>query len=221
MKLLVGSLALIATFSSVQAGGFGGPPPFTNGSPLLSGTDGSYQASARGNNTSGIIRFRMNGGNQTFTGNDYAIFSEGLVYTGTTQASIMTSNISGILGTSGTITGHTLRGFFNAKLNQNSAFGSFSGNGEIITANGVITNSSSTSTTESSNTNTQTNTDNELITGDPNVPPGQTTTNTSTTETSNSSTNSSDSTSVSTQDLNDVRKIGIKVKGVRTTTTGT
>jgi len=184
MKFLASSLALFAVLSSAHAGGFGGPPPFTNGSPLTSGTDGSYQASARGNNTSGIIRFRMSGGNQTFTGNDYIFFSEGLVFTGSTQASIMKNNISGILGTSGTVTAHTVRGFFNAKLDQNSAFGSFSGKGELIASNGTVTTTTS-----------------PLVVINPN---GTTTT----------------TGPIITTELNDVRKINIKVNGVRTTTTG-
>lgn len=192
MKFLAGSLALFAVLSSAHAGGFGGPPPFTNGSPLTSGTDGSYQASARGNNTSGIIRFRMSGGNQTFAGNDYIFFSEGLVFTGSTQASIMKSKISGILGTSFPVTGHTLRGFFSASLDQNSAFGSFSGKGDVITANGQVT-----------RTTTSTTTPRVVKNGD-----GTTTTILTAPVV------------VTTDELNQPRKIGIKVKGVRTTTSG-
>jgi hypothetical protein len=190
MKILVGSLALIAALSSANAGGFGGPPPFTNGSPLISGTDGSYQASVRGNNTSGIVRFSMSGGTQSSEGNNYAIFSEGIVYTGNTQASIMTSNISAVLETSGTVTGHSLRGFFNGKLSQNSVYGSFSGKGEIVTNNGVLRTLTTSVTSP-------------LVVKNPD---GTTTTTDSSSE-------------VSTEDLNHATKIQIKVKGVRTTTT--
>ena len=42
-----------------------GPPPFTNGSPLVSGVDGFYQATARGRNLTGVFRFTYANGVQT------------------------------------------------------------------------------------------------------------------------------------------------------------
>ena len=65
MKSLAASLALFLAAATVHAGGFGGPPPFTNGSPLPDGVDGSYQASATAPNTTGIIRFKYMNGVQT------------------------------------------------------------------------------------------------------------------------------------------------------------
>jgi hypothetical protein len=161
-------LASLAT-ATVHAGSFGGPPPFTNGSPLQSGIDGSYQASARGKNLSGVIKFAISGGIQTFGttslstdtvqrgGNSWAIFYEGKLYKGLTEADIADSKITGILSASDVtptaianlqtstgiaisnpnfpqealIQGQNLSGFFTAKLSQNSSTGSFKGSGEV------------------------------------------------------------------------------------------
>ena len=101
MKPIALLLALF-TAATAHAGSFGGPPPFTNGSPLESGVDGAYQASARGNNLSGIITFSYNNGVQTLvaTANRWAIFSQGQVFTGATDAAINDGKISGVLETS-------------------------------------------------------------------------------------------------------------------------
>lgn len=112
MKAVLSLLALVATLSFAQAGGFGGPPPFTNGSPLVTGVDGSYQATARGTNLTGIFRFTYINGVQTSspllpTGstvsnlitdpyNDYVFWVEGLTYRGLVQANINTSNVAGV-----------------------------------------------------------------------------------------------------------------------------
>jgi len=137
MKLLVSSLALFAAVSSLHAGGFGGPPPFTNGSPLVSGVDGSYQASATASNTSGVIRFSYNNNNQTSTtaGNSYVIFSEGLTFSGPVVASIAINRITGVLNrnTAQGFTNTALTGYFNAKISTNSPSYSFSGKGFIQT----------------------------------------------------------------------------------------
>ena len=99
MKFLLCSLTLALTLLTSQAGSFGGPPPFTNGSPLSSGVDGSYQATARADNLLGIIRFSYSGGNQTTTvaKNTYVFFINGLVFSGETIANISGSSLSGIL----------------------------------------------------------------------------------------------------------------------------
>ena len=148
MKRSIALLLLALTAATVQAGSIGGPPPFTNGSPLQSGIDGSYQASARGNNLSGVIRFSYKSQSQTSqdpasTGNRWAIFYEGQLYTGLTEANINDSNITGVLsrttglvspaagGTATTIQGQNLSGYFNAKMSMNSPTGSFSGSGEL------------------------------------------------------------------------------------------
>ncbi len=157
-------LLLAFTAATAQAGSFGGPPPFTNGSPLQSGVNGAYQASARGSNLSGVITFTYADGVQSFasaTGNQWVIFYQGQVYSGTTDAAINDSNISGVLETSfttpvtsttstTTFTGTTTplasssrsesttlaplanpSGYFNAKLSTNSPTGSFKGNGVL------------------------------------------------------------------------------------------
>jgi len=99
MKTFLFPLLVLATSSLLHAGGFGGPPPFTNGSPLPTGVDGSYQANARTNGLAGVIRFAYNNGIQTSstTSNSYTIFSEGLVYTGPVTASITESALAGVL----------------------------------------------------------------------------------------------------------------------------
>ena len=139
MKLLVGSLALIAAVSSLHAGGFGGPPPFTNGSPLISGVDGSYQANAHASNTTGVIRFSYTDNNQTssLARNSYVIFSEGLTFSGPVVANITTNRITGILNRN-TITGSAfintaLTGYFNAKIDTGSSTYAFQGKGFIQT----------------------------------------------------------------------------------------
>lgn len=159
MKKVLSLLALIATVSFAQAGGFGGPPPFTNGSPLISGVDGSYQATARGTNMVGVFRFTYSGGTQTSaptlpTGdtvtnlltdpyNDYVFFVEGLTYRGLVQANINTSSISGVYDNGSPLVavwgGETgglgvlafMSGFFQGSMDQQSPYAAFSGTGEV------------------------------------------------------------------------------------------
>jgi hypothetical protein len=169
LSFLAVSCTVCAT--TIHAGSVGGPPPFTNGSPLTSGVDGSYQASARGTNLSGVIKFQILGGGQSFGvgttpqdvqrgGNSWAIFYQGKLYTGLTEAVISDANVSGVLSSTATlplainnlqgnlglvianpalpqettIRGQNLSGFFNAKLSQNSPNGKFSGKGEVETS---------------------------------------------------------------------------------------
>lgn len=113
MKTAFSLLALIVTAGLAHAGGFGGPPPFTNGSPLLSGVDGSYQASARGTNITGVFRFTYIDGRQTADSitldngtltvpyNDYVFFVEGLVFRGLVQANINDTSLVGVLDEGG------------------------------------------------------------------------------------------------------------------------
>ncbi|MDD5198685.1 MAG: hypothetical protein PHC88_02695 [Terrimicrobiaceae bacterium] len=101
MKLpAICTLALLAAASASQAGSFGGPPPFTDLSPLQSGIDGSYQATARGTNLTGIIRFAYQNGVQSpvSSGNQYAFFVAGNVVTGGVAASITGKKLAGVLG---------------------------------------------------------------------------------------------------------------------------
>jgi hypothetical protein len=65
MKAALSLLCLIATMNFAFA--FAGPPPFTNGSPLITGTDGTYQATASGVNLTGVFSFVISGGLQTST----------------------------------------------------------------------------------------------------------------------------------------------------------
>lgn len=134
MKLAAVSLiAIAAALSSVHAGAFG-PRPFTNGSPLVSGVDGSYQANARGQNTSGVIRFAYSNGNQTTSStlNTYVIFSEGIIFSGDVAANITDSSISGVLEYAAQDTFLTTgSGYFNAKIDQNSPLYSFKGSGYL------------------------------------------------------------------------------------------
>ncbi len=119
MKTFLSLLSLIATIGFANAGGFGGPPPFTNGSPLVSGVDGSYQATARGTNLVGVFRFTYSSGRQislssttdVVTGdsvlsdpyNDYIFFVQGISYRGLVQANINQANIDGVLDNGGAV----------------------------------------------------------------------------------------------------------------------
>jgi hypothetical protein len=115
MKIPAALLILIVASEYLHASA--GPPPFTNGSPLVSGVDGSYQATARGKNLTGVFRFTYSGGRQTSspqlpTGNsvgslltdpynDYVFFVEGRVYRGLVQANINVNSVAGVLDNGG------------------------------------------------------------------------------------------------------------------------
>ena len=115
MKIPAALLILILASDYLHASA--GPPPFTNGSPLVSGVDGSYQATARGRNLTGVFRFTYSSGRQTSnpqlpTGstvaslltdpyNDYVFFVEGIVYRGLVQANINVNSIAGVLDNGG------------------------------------------------------------------------------------------------------------------------
>lgn len=150
MKVAVASLLLFSLVASAQAGGFGGPAPFRNGSPLTTGVDGSYQAVARGKNLTGVIRFSYSDNNQTTTtaGNFYSMYVDGQQFTGDVQAAINTSTVGGVLENSTSVSSNIMRGSFNGKINQNNPNATFSGNGELTVVNG-------TSTTSTTNTNNQ------------------------------------------------------------------
>ena len=140
--------ALLATFAAVtaNAGSFG-PPPFSNGSPLVTGVDGSYQASARATNLSGIIRFQYTDGVQSSgaSANSWIFFVNGVVQRGSTVANINSSKVDGVLdsiaapastNSGGAVSLPTVflnannssSGFFRGKMSAN---GNFSGNGEL------------------------------------------------------------------------------------------
>lgn len=114
MKFAVSLFALVFTAAFAQAGSFGGPPPFTNGSTLVTGVDGSYQATARSTNLTGVFRFTYINGRQTSAAdfpsfdddieslildpyNDYVFFVDGYTYRGLTQANINGNQVGGVL----------------------------------------------------------------------------------------------------------------------------
>ena len=138
----LGASILFAVSSASQAGGFFGPPPFTNGSPLPTGVAGTYQATARGSGISGLLRFSYNGsGNPSVTGlNDYVFFVHGIMVKGPLQANISDDRISGTMdaptstGTNPTVADVQVNGgFFNAKIDKDSPFYKFAGKGVLQT----------------------------------------------------------------------------------------
>lgn len=192
MKYLAFLSVLVIGLANSQAGGFGGPPPFTNGSPLLSGVDGTYQASVRGNNMSGVIKFTYSSGVQTTStaGNTWMIFFEGQVYMGTTNVAINNGNLAGVLDTSfdtpvtitnssqsttsaGTVSSSTSvqamsnpSGFFNGSIDNNSPNGAFRGKGELSYVERTTSSQSdSAAGTSSSSTTTATVSENFKLKG--------------------------------------------------------
>ena len=124
MKILAALLVLVLASQYLHASA--GSPPFTNGSPLVSGVDGKYQATARGKNLTGVFRFTYANGSQTSspqlpTGNsvpdlltdpynDYVFFVRGQVYRGLVQANINVGSVAGVLdnGAAGLFNGGSL-----------------------------------------------------------------------------------------------------------------
>lgn len=142
IRLLCLLATFVASMVNVHAGSFGGPPPFTNGSPLPTGVTGTYQASARGSGISGLILFSYNdNGNPSATGlNNYIFFVEGTIVSGGVQAAIMTNRLSGILETPAVpnvpptlVNFDSLGGYFSGKFNTNSPVYSFKGKGVLQT----------------------------------------------------------------------------------------
>ncbi len=154
MKLpILSSLVALVSMGVSQAGSFGGPGPFSNLSPLQSGIDGSYQATARGDNLTGIIRFAYQGGVQTQLpgANTYVFFVNGNVVTGGTTASITGKDLAGVLGGQDFVVptndqgstelplvfivrGNRANGFFEGSLDLEDRLSSFGGDGEITSA---------------------------------------------------------------------------------------
>ena len=149
MKIARSLLVLIATIGFAHAGGFGGPPPFTGGSPLVSGIDGTYQAVATATNLTGIFGFTIQDGVQTQSSinNSWIFFIDGNILSGSVAANISNDKVAGVLdpglGTSlsntGTssgadifvIPGNAAAGFYNGTINLNSPIASFSGTGSL------------------------------------------------------------------------------------------
>jgi len=150
MKSLAASLALaLVASATAQAGSFG-PPPFSNGSPLVSGWDGSYQASARAKNVTGVFRFQYSNGSQTSAAgaNSWVFFVNGQVQRGTVTANINESTLDGVLdslaggsatNSNGSISlpivflnaNNSSAGDFRGKMSKN---GDFNGQGQLLPA---------------------------------------------------------------------------------------
>jgi hypothetical protein len=151
-------VALVSSTIASHAGNMFGPAPFRNGSPLVSGIDGSYQATARASNITGIFRFAYSGGSQTTAQrqNNWLFFREGLVIRGDVEADINQSSLTGILSPPQAISASTNTntislplvfvssdsssvGTFNGKFNLKSPTGAFSGEGVFQSGASQIT----------------------------------------------------------------------------------
>jgi hypothetical protein len=152
MKVALPLLALIATINLARAGAFAGPPPFTNGSPLQSGTDGTYQAIAEGVNLTGVFSFVIKGGIQTSdqsaTINGWVFFVDGNIFQGSVVAAIAEDDVAGVLNGRTTtlpfetgesltlpsafvIPGNTASGEFSGSIDLNSPLAVFEGKGTL------------------------------------------------------------------------------------------
>jgi len=145
------SLVSIFTSSMALAGGFGGPGPFRNGSPLPTGTDGKYQAVATANNVTGIFGFEISGGLQTSraNSNNWVFFVDGEVVRGSTTANISEGKVTGVFDSQGStgiptsdngqaelpvviiIPGNSATGSFSGTMDMNSPVAAFKGSGSI------------------------------------------------------------------------------------------
>jgi hypothetical protein len=150
--LLVVLLSLAATAVS-HAGSFGGPGPWSDQSPLQSGIDGSYQATARGTNLTGVFRFAYENNVQSPNpaANLYSFFVDGQVVTGGVTAAINGKNLAGVLGgqdfsvptnNSGStelplvfiVRGNRANGQFQGQVNFEDPMAAFNGNGKVTPA---------------------------------------------------------------------------------------
>lgn len=142
-----------AAIAQSLAGGFGGPAPFQNNSPLTTGIDGVYQASVSGSNTSGVISFTINDGSQpapTILGlgstERWVIFHNGAVYRGPVHVNFVDKRITGVLDTEGDFIGANVdpgvpgsywvasnfaSGDFNAQIDLKDPMGKFDGDGDL------------------------------------------------------------------------------------------
>jgi hypothetical protein len=147
--LLVVLLSFAAAAVS-YAGSFGGPGPWSDQSPLQSGIDGSYQATARGVNLTGVFRFAYQNNVQSpdSTANQYSFFVDGRVVTGGVVAAINGKNLAGVLGgqdfsvpTNNTgstelplvfiVRGNRANGRFEGQMNFEDPMAAFNGKGNI------------------------------------------------------------------------------------------
>ena len=150
MKIAFSLLVLVATINLARASA--GPPPFTNQSPLPSGTDGTYQAIASGVNLTGVFSFVISGGLQTSdqstTINGWVFFVDGNIFQGSVVAAISQSKVVGILNGGATtlpfetgepltlpsafvVPGNTASGEFSGHIALKSPEGAFGGDGSL------------------------------------------------------------------------------------------
>ena len=151
MKAVFCLLILFASVNLARAG-FAGPPPFTNDSPLQSGTDGIYQAIASGTNLTGVFSFVISNGIQTSTQtrtiNSWVFFVDGNIVQGSVTAAISRGRLAGVLnaGASNLLTnddgsvtlpaafvvpGNAASGEFSGSFQYNSSLGIFEGKGSL------------------------------------------------------------------------------------------
>lgn len=148
--LLLASASLFPL--AANAGNMFGPAPFRNGSPLVTGVDGTYQATARAANVTGIFRFAYSGGSQTSNQlqNSWIFFVNGQIQRGGVVANIDNSSLDGILDSQGLVSSSTngttslslpyviinqnnsSAGTFQGKLNLKNPNGAFSGSGMLM-----------------------------------------------------------------------------------------
>jgi hypothetical protein len=146
-------LFFFISLNFADAGNMFGPGAFRNGSPLTSGNDGQYQATARATNVTGIIRFAYSGGVQTSETleNNWIFFINGQIYKGDISVAMQGTSLSGILD-SGVVPirsssgktdvfpivlvsgGSNAAGSFQGKINLKSPSGEFSGSGSLAGA---------------------------------------------------------------------------------------
>ena len=182
MKIPAALLVLIAASEYLFASA--GPPPFRNESPLITGTDGIYQAIATGVNLSGVFSFQISGGIQAASAsaniNSWVFFVEDQILQGTVSAAISEGKVVGILDGGGIpvvpvtedgqlvlpsafiISGDAASGKFNGCIDYNSPLGAFEGRGILAGAPAredlLVTLSGGDTTPTNTFTNTGTNT---------------------------------------------------------------
>lgn len=147
-------LTFILSTLVAHAGNMFGPGAFRNGSPLVTGVDGTYQATARAQNVTGIFRFAYSGGSQTTaeSQNSWIFFVNGRIARGSVVANINESKIDGILDRTAEQTRSTnantrqltlpyfaitaisdsASGSFSGKLQLKNPSGAFSGSGTLL-----------------------------------------------------------------------------------------
>lgn len=153
MRLLTFLLASTSLFPlAANAGNMFGPAPFRNGSPLVTGVDGSYQATARAENVTGIFRFAYSGGSQTADtrNNSWVFFVNGTIQRGSVGADINGSSLVGVLDSTAVLASTSASGgtslplifssggssssagIFSGKLNLKDPAGAFNGSGTLL-----------------------------------------------------------------------------------------